>query len=111
MNYMQWGHEESEIRVWKRGADVTASTYPFGCIPQVLVFMENGVELPTILGNPVVAWHMKDQYVTLKIPDRNWTDYEDWLVVDIKPATMDMLKKLKDMGWIQSRYYEGRKIA
>ena len=101
-NYMSWGHEESELRVWKRGADVTASTYPPGLIAQVLVFLEHGIELPTILGNPVVAWHKTDWYATVKLPD--WNDCEEYQVVDIKPATMAMLKKLKDMGWIQSRF-------
>ena len=104
MNYMQWGHEESELRVWKKGAEVTASTYPNGMIAQLLVLMENGVtELPTVLGSPVVAWHKTEEYVTTKLPD--WDEYESFMTVAIKPETLTMLRTLKDKGWIQSSFF------
>ena len=117
-NYMQWHHEASDIRIWKKGADLTINSIQ-GMEGQLLQMMLDGH-----------VFHMKpsmsmgyylEMYVNTVTnelttdPTEYVKEMEDselfltriWRAFSMNKDTMLMLQKLARLGWIHVKEIEG----
>ena len=112
-NYMQWHHEDSDLRVWKKGAEVTCNQYPDDMTAQLLVMLEHGVRPNKYMGLYIAYWNTVQKYASINDDDYKMAQIVEgvpypssWREVTIKPETIDMLINLKERGWIQSERLE-----
>lgn len=111
MNYMQWHHEPSQIRVWKKGRDVTCNQLPDDMLAQVLLFLEHNQTFNKArIGDYYHAyWNTIDKHVSQRSEAyeaaqvaENTPFPQSWQHVPIHGDTMAMLIKLKELRWIQA---------
>lgn len=130
-NYMQWCHNESDVRIWKKGADVTISSMN-GMEGQVLQMMIDGVKFKTRTYGDRVHLTMyknevtntlsldEDAYVTegrAQMAAYKNTPPEDYVskprvltALYVKLETMNMLQTLGKLGWIHVEEYDGEHL-
>lgn len=109
-NYMQWGHDASDIRVWKKGREVTCNQLPEDMLAQMALFMEYGQtfeKAPT--GDFAIAyWNNVDKCVSNRDDGFRQAQIEEsteyptaWQQYTIKGDTMRMIQQLYDRRWVQ----------
>ena len=103
MNYMQWHHEPSDIRIWKKGNDVTCNQYPRDTLGFLCVLLDENAKFTRYL-NHVMLWYDRiDDNMTYVKPE-HWQQ-GDWQEIAVKPETMLMLIHLRYHKLIQWEYY------
>jgi len=115
-NYMQWHHEESDVRIWKKGADVTISQIS-GMEGQLLQMMLDDTVFPIKHSN-IIGYYLEmyvncvtniltldhrghEAEVMLGCIDRSWQS------LIMNRDTILMLQKLGKLGWIHVKDVEG----
>ena len=117
-NYMQWHHEASDIRIWKKGADLTINqidgmegqllkmlldnqvfqVHKFNCGNSIRMFKNRVTNELTHNGD---AYYDEIDKGVVGYLDRMWSP----LLMD--QDTMLMLQKLGKLGWVHVKEIEG----
>ena len=108
-NYMQWHHEKADVRIWKKGADVTISKIQ-GMEGQLLQMMIDETVFPvkhsniigyyielyvnTVLNNLTLDSRGHDAEVILNCTNRSWQS------IMMNRDTILLLQQLGKLGWI-----------
>ena len=123
-NYMQWHHEATELRVWKKGAEVTYErlTGAEGTLLQMIqdnvpFTVRNGIKdkkVITIIRNKAtleLSADTRPYYLQEKSRGPLWEDsgktFEGvWSIEIIKYDTMVMLQDMLRRGWVEVKTIE-----
>ena len=115
-NYMQWHHDESDIRIWKKGADLTISRIE-GVEGQLLQMMFDHQVFNIQKGAFGYHLRMFRNRVTNELTHNGDAYYAEidevgyldrvWSPIVMNQDTMLMLQKLGKLGWIHVKEMEG----
>jgi hypothetical protein len=114
-NYRQWRHQEAQIGIWQRGADIEHDRIrSFGYILQMII---DGVELKVRPRSTHVVLY-ENQITTQLTTDSSvynvgaksldgTTGKDLWLPTYLRQETLSVLKELLSRYWIHTETYVG----